>query len=132
MTSLLICRQKCQIWSCANRNCAWGCDTPTPPVGTGLDKDVVIVEARLSADMKRVYEWCTDDELILNLQKGKTESMLFGTPKYVSHQLSVLNISLGDKTVNFTTKYKYLGCIIEPSLNMNSHFESSNKKQATE
>ena len=36
MTSLLICRQKCQIWSCADRNCTWGCDTPPhPPVGTG-------------------------------------------------------------------------------------------------
>ena len=91
-------------------------------------KDVEIIEARLSADMKRVYEWCTDNELILNLHKGKTESMLFGTSKNLSQQPSVLNISFGDKTVNFTTKYKYLGCIIEPSLNMNSHFENSYKK----
>ena len=35
-------------------------------------KDLVMIEARLSADMKRVYEWCTDNKLILNLQKCKT------------------------------------------------------------
>ena len=67
-------------------------------------KDIEIIEARLSADMKRVYEWCTDNELILNLQKGKTESMLFGTSKNLSQQPSVLNISFGDKTVNFYYK----------------------------
>ena len=27
-------------------------------------KDVEIIESRLSADMKRVNEWCTDNELI--------------------------------------------------------------------
>ena len=34
-------------------------------------KDLAIIEARLSADMQRIHEWCTDNELILNLSKRK-------------------------------------------------------------
>ena len=91
-------------------------------------KDVMIIEVRLSADMKWIHEWCKDNELILNLQKGKSELMLFGTSKNIKQQPSVLNIRFDDKIVNFTTKYKYLGCIIEPTLNINSHFENRYKK----
>ena len=91
-------------------------------------KDVIIIEAQLSADRKWIHLWCKHNKLILNLQKGKTESMLFGTSKNLNQQPSVLNISFGDKIINFTTKYKYLGCIIGPALNMNSHSENSYKK----
>jgi hypothetical protein len=86
-------------------------------------KDLSIIEARLSADMKRIYEWCADNELILNLSKGKTESMLFGTSKNLSLQTPVMNVTFGDKNINFTTSYKYLGIKIEPNLNMNSNFD---------
>ena len=79
-------------------------------------KDLAIIEARLSADMQRIHEWCTDNELILNLEKGKTESMLFGTSKCLSNQPPVINVTFRDKNINFTTRYKYLGCIIEPNL----------------
>ena len=88
-------------------------------------KDLAIIEARLSADMQRIHEWCTDNELILNLSKGKTESMLFGTSKRLSKQPPVMNVTFRDKNINFTTRYKYLGCIIEPNLSMGSNFESS-------
>ena len=53
-------------------------------------KDLAIIEARLSADMQRIHEWCTDNELILNLSKGKTESMLLGTSKRLSKQPPVM------------------------------------------
>ena len=35
-------------------------------------KEVTIVETRLSADMKRINEWCLKSEFILNLGEGKT------------------------------------------------------------
>ena len=78
--------------------------------------------------MKRKFEWCTYNKLILNLQKGETESMLFGISKNLSQQPLALNISFGDKIVNFTVTYKYLSYIIEPSKNMNLNFENSLKK----
>ena len=88
-------------------------------------KDLSIIEARLSADMKCICDWCTDNELILNLSKGKTESMLFGTSKNLCLQRPVMNVTFGDDEINFTTSYKYLGIKIEPSLNMNSNFDQS-------
>ena len=66
MTSLLICRQKFQIWSCADRNCARGCDTPTPPVGTGLqpvpsqvnrnEKGIAIASINVNGLVKHIDE----------------------------------------------------------------------------
>ena len=81
--------------------------------------------------MQRIHEWCTDNELILNLAKGKTESMLFGTSKRLSKQPPVMNVTFRGKNINFTTRYKYLGCIIEPNLSMGSNFESNYKKASS-
>ena len=33
-------------------------------------KDLAIIEARLSAEMQRIHEWFTDNELINNLANG--------------------------------------------------------------
>jgi hypothetical protein len=44
-------------------------------------KDTFIIETRLSSDMKAIAEWCVENELILNTNPGKTESMMFGTAK---------------------------------------------------
>jgi hypothetical protein len=91
-------------------------------------KDITIIETRLSADMKRIYEWCLENELILNLSKGKTESMLFGTSQNLAKQTSVLNIKFAHENVLFTKSYKYLGVKITPSLNMNTNFDHAYKK----
>ena len=42
-----------------------------------------------------------------------------------------MNVTFRDKNINFTTRYKYLGCIIEPNLSMGSNFESSYKKASS-
>ena len=49
-------------------------------------KDTFIIETRLSADMQSISNWCDENELILNLGQGKTESMLFGTSRNLSKQ----------------------------------------------
>ena len=62
-------------------------------------KDMFVIESRLSADMERIMHWCTNNELILNLKKGKTEAMLFGTSKRLSLQTDSLNISFDFQSV---------------------------------
>ena len=61
-------------------------------------------------------EWFKENELILNLKKGTTEAMIFGT----ANRLVMLNRGLKVKyqhhTVNVTTSYRYLGEDIDPSL----------------
>ena len=44
-------------------------------------KDLKSIENALSSDMSLLASWFTENELLLNLKKGKTEAMVFGTGK---------------------------------------------------
>ena len=91
-------------------------------------KDVVIIEEKLSTDMQAIATWCMENELILNLKKGKTESMLFGTSKCLSSITKTLEIKYEQNYINVTTSYKYLGIEIDATLSMSKHFDRSYKK----
>ena len=91
-------------------------------------KDTFIIETRLSSDMKAIAEWCVENELILNTNPGKTESMMFGTAKNLAQQPQSLKVIFRNKLINATTTYKYLGVHIDHSLNMNSNFNIVYKK----
>ena len=43
------------------------------------DKKVETIQKALNEDMEQIGEYCRENELLLNLKKGKTEVMLFGT-----------------------------------------------------
>lgn len=38
--------------------------------------DASEIEIKLNEDMEEIFKWCNDNELILNMKKGKTEFML--------------------------------------------------------
>ena len=44
---------------------------------SGNDSDSI--QKKLNADILEVHNWLTDNDLSLNLKKGKTETMIFGT-----------------------------------------------------
>ncbi len=44
-------------------------------------KEVNVIEEKLTEDLLRLSEWFEQNELMVNLKKGKTECMLFGTGK---------------------------------------------------
>ena len=46
--------------------------------------DVHTIEDVLNIEMDSTGEYCKENELLLNLKKGKTEAMLFGTSKRIS------------------------------------------------
>ena len=94
-------------------------------------KDIFIIESRLSDDMNRIANWCTQNELILNLKRGKTEAMLFGTSKRLATQPENLNVIFTYRSVSFTTSYKYLGIEINSTFNMNSYFDIIYKKSTS-
>ena len=63
---------------------------------------------------------------------GKTEAMLFDTGKRLSllHGRQ-LNIKINRETrINCTTNYKHLGVYLDPSLNLETHFNKMCKKAA--
>ena len=47
-------------------------------------KDLDAIQHNLSEDINSLASWFQDNELIINLKKGKTEVMLFGTAKRLS------------------------------------------------
>lgn len=47
-------------------------------------KDLDAIQHNLSEDINSLASWFRDNELIINLKKGKTEVMLFGTAKRLS------------------------------------------------
>ena len=41
--------------------------------------DSELIQKKINADILEVHNWLTDNYLSLNLKKGKTETMIFGT-----------------------------------------------------
>ena len=41
------------------------------------EKTIEVIETELNHDMDEISKWCYDNELILNMKKGKTEAMMF-------------------------------------------------------
>ena len=91
------------------------------------DKDFCIIESKLSQDMAAIDTWCQENDLILNLNKGKTEAMMFGTNKSLKSHPS-LNVCYQHNAVEVTKSYKYLGVEIDSTLNLNTQFKKSYKR----
>ena len=71
-------------------------------------KETDSIEIKLSKDMDNLSEWLRCNELILNLKKGKTESILFGTAQRIAKQRSgQLKVTMSQPTpteINNTTE----------------------------
>ena len=72
--------------------------------------------------------WFNDNELILNLKKGKTEALLFGTAQRIRKCTEPLSILHEDGLINITCTYKYLGAQLDSSLTFSSDFDDKCKK----
>ena len=89
------------------------------------DQDIQSINAKLSKDMDCLGDWPKNNELVLNLKKIKTETLLFGTPQRIAKQAEPLKIKLSRKTViKNTTECKYLCIRVDSSLNLNSNFNT--------
>ena len=69
------------------------------------EKDIQSISAELSKDMDCLADWLKSNELVLNLKKGKTESLLFGTTQSIAKQTEPLEVKLSHETfINKTTE----------------------------
>ena len=89
-------------------------------------KNIDIIQETLDCELKNIKKIFKDNELIINLKKGKTESMLFGTTRKCNN--NDLSVQYDGKSVNTVKTYKYLGCLLDSSLSLNQHFDSCYKK----
>ncbi|XP_057299539.1 uncharacterized protein LOC130630163 [Hydractinia symbiolongicarpus] len=80
------------------------------------------LEIAFNAELKNVNRYFIENELVLNLKAGKTESMICGTRKNLNKNGSTLEIN--GKLINATTEYRYLGTVLDQTLSMNHYFIS--------
>lgn len=64
------------------------------------NKDIDVIENVLNSEMESVGTYCRENELVLNLKKGKTEAMLFGTAKRVKQHGRELKISYNGTSIS--------------------------------
>lgn len=77
--------------------------------------------------MPEIYNWLRNNDLSLNLKKGKTETMIFGTPARIK-KAAPLNVIVNGSSLNQTTSYKYLGVNLDSTITLNEDFNSKQKK----
>ena len=85
------------------------------------------IQKKLNEDITEVNRWLNNNDLFLNLKKGKTECILFGTLSRIKKAPS-LNISINSIEVIQTMSYKFLGVHLDSALNLNENFGLKYKK----
>ena len=92
-------------------------------------KDKTIIEKYLNQDFVAISKYLSESELVINLKKGKTESILFGTAIKLN-RTEPLQIFCQNTLINNTDTYEYLGNLIDPSVNLGKNFDKRYKKAA--
>ena len=92
------------------------------------DKDIDRIEKMPNADINNNGTYCEQNELLLNLKKGKTETMLFGTSQRLSRSGRDLGITYNGTKINHVSEYVYLGNLLDTKLSLASNFERAYKK----
>ena len=80
--------------------------------------------------MQNLLSYFRKNELVINLKKGKTETILFGMAKRLK-TAGEIDVLYNNQRINFTETYKYLGNIVDHHLNFSENFEKSYKKKAS-
>ena len=88
------------------------------------------IENDLNQDMQNLLSYFRKNELVINLKKGKTETMLFGTTKRLK-TAGEIDVLYNNQRINFTETYKYLGNIVDHHLKFSENFEKSYKKESS-
>ena len=94
-------------------------------------KNVDEIERKLNLDLINVSSFFMKNELVINLKKGETEAMLFGTCKKLSKTSNFLKLFYDNTQITYTKTYKYLGYTIDQSLCLSQQFDILYKKSAT-
>ena len=87
-----------------------------------------VIENVLNKELENVTNYFHENDLVINLKKGKTESMLIGTNHKLKNVPSAFKLVYDCIEINQTSSYKYLGSIIDSKLLLNDNFNSMYKK----
>ena len=95
---------------------------------SSLDK----IKKKLSEDLTILKSFFDNNELIINMKKGKPESMIFGTSKRLNKlKARVVEIELNGGEINGTSNYKCLRIHLDQTLTFEDHFSKTYKQAAS-
>ena len=73
--------------------------------------------------MQVVAKWLDEKDLIENLNKRKTESILLGISR--RKQNNSIKVYLNNKLINFRTQYRYNAALVDQNVNLKEHFDQA-------
>ena len=79
------------------------------------DRNYEEIETTLNQEFNLITKWISNNKLIINLKPGKTESIIFGTPRKLSN-MQDLEVYLNTTKVNAVKSYEYLGITMDSTL----------------
>ena len=89
-------------------------------------KDQADLQEKLNRDFVNLATWFEKNKLIINMKKGKTECMIFGSRKKAPGKS--LNITYRNKSISYTDAYTYLGVKLDQSLSLTCHIKETFNK----
>ena len=92
-----------------------------------LDKSAKAVEDVINHEANLVGKWFMDNNLIMNLKKGKTEFVMYGTSQKLSKQPSY-PIEIGGAEIYQSSSYEYLGVTLDHHLKLQHQTNKIYKK----
>ena len=91
------------------------------------DKDIGIIQERLNANLERISNWFSDNNLIVNLTNSKTECMLGPIRKPPGQRINLV-IKMNGTQITESNSYEYLGVTMDKNLNYLEHLNKILKK----
>ena len=92
-------------------------------------KTIENIENQLEKDLEKIASYFDDSQMIMNLSKGKTESLIFGTGKRLASTKKQIDIKYRGHSIESVSEYKYLGNIADQHLTFNKNFEQQGRIQ---
>ena len=85
------------------------------------------IEQGLHLNLVNISNYFCENEVVIHLKPGKTESMLFATGRKLSQNKKALKLEYKSKVIVSTAEYKYLGNILDQT-SFSSNFNKVYKK----
>jgi hypothetical protein len=90
--------------------------------------NIYIINEKISEDLHQLTKWFESNELLINLKKGKTECLLFGTSQKLKKLNEPFKVHYNNVEVVKTDTYKYLRVDLPHTLSLSSYFDKCYKK----
>ena len=95
-----------------------------------LGKNYLTIQDTLNAELDRVLKWLSQNNLILNFKKGKTDFVLFGTHQKL-RRMERISVIVNHTPVNEADSYEYLGVRLDKNLTLHEHVHNIYKRTLT-